>query len=252
MPCLISGIVITYNEEEKIARCVQSLQRVCDEILIIDSFSSDSTVETCRRLGARVQRRKFTNHIDQKNFALDQARHHICLSLDADECLDEEATLAILALEPKDLTTSFTFNRLNNYMGKWIRHGNWYPDQKLRLWDRRRGRWGGLNPHDHVCLKKACPTRHLPGNILHYTVDSLQTHLKQLNFFTEVAAQELHQKGRSAKKRDLLLRPKFRFLRDYILKRGFLDGWAGFMIATISAFGVFLKYAKLQSLSRKR
>ena len=250
MPCLISGIVIAYNEEKKIARCIQSLQRVCDEVLIIDSFSSDSTVEICKNLGARVQQRKFTNHIEQKNFALDQAHHHCCLSLDADECLDEEAIAAILTLEEKDFSTSFTFNRLNNYMGKWIRHGNWYPDRKLRLWDRRHGRWGGFNPHDHVCLQEARTTHHLPGNILHYTVDSLQTHLNQLNFFTEIAAQELHQQGRSTKIKDLLLRPKFRFFRDYLLKRGFLDGWAGFMIATISAFGVFLKYAKLHRLSK--
>ncbi|MDA7916912.1 glycosyltransferase family 2 protein [Akkermansiaceae bacterium] len=250
MPHLISGIVITFNEEKNITRCLKSLKRVCDELVVVDSHSTDSTVEIAKALGAKIFQHPFEGHIEQKNFALQQAKHDFCLSLDADECLDEEATASILSLKEETSVSGYSFNRLNNYLGTWIRHGSWYPDRKLRLWDRRVGKWGGRNPHDHLNLEQGNENRHLPGNILHYKIDSLGAHVKQLNFFTEIAAEELFQKGRSARLIDLVMRPVFRFFRDYLLKRGFLDGRAGFLIAVISTFGIFLKYAKLSQLEK--
>jgi len=245
IPIRISAVIITYNEEKNISRCIESVLTIADEILVVDSFSSDSTPEICHSFETKFIQHEFNSHIEQKNYALSQAKYDHCLSLDADEALDEKAIESIIKIKEKFEFDGYTINRLNNYCGSWIRHGGWYPDTKLRLWNRRKGKWGGQNPHDKVEMSKNAATGNLQGEILHYTVDSISAHIKQMNFFTDIAANELHQEGKSFNILHLIFRPLFRFFRDYLLRLGFLDGLPGFVIALISAHGVFLKYCKL-------
>ena len=150
----ISAVIITQNEERNIGRCIDSIVSVADEIVVIDSYSTDRTCDIALEKGARVVKHPFKSHIDQKNYAITQASYDVVLSLDADEYLSEELTKSILGVKESWPFEAYRMNRLSNYGGKWIRHGNWYPDQKIRLWNKRKGLWGGENPHDKVVLKK--------------------------------------------------------------------------------------------------
>jgi glycosyltransferase involved in cell wall biosynthesis len=150
----ISCVIITLNEERNLARCIGSLQGVADDVVVVDSFSSDGTERIAKEHGARFVQHKFEGHIEQKNWAITQAQHSWVLSLDADEALSEELRNSITAAKQRDDADGYTMNRLTNYCGRWIRHGGWYPDRKLRLWDRRKGRWTGVNPHDRFELER--------------------------------------------------------------------------------------------------
>lgn len=246
----ISSVIITLNEEQNIARCINSLKRVSDEIIVVDSFSTDNTVEICNELGARVLQRKFTGYRDQKQWAAEQAQNDFVLSLDADEELSEKLIESILELKKNPVGDAFTMNRLNSYCGKWIKHCGWYPDRKIRLWNRKHGSWLGVNLHEKVEVAKDCKISHLEGDILHYTYNTISQHVKQLNAFTDIGAQEAFEKGKKANLFMILFKSIWKFKRDYIFKLGFLDGYYGFIICYISAFATFLKYAKLRELNK--
>ncbi len=246
----ISALIITYNEEASIARCIRSLEKVADEIIVIDSFSTDDTAKICHDLGVTFIEHRFEGHIQQKNFAITQANHDYCLSLDADEELNDEAIQSILSLKNNFSADGYTINRRNNYCGTWVKHSGWYPDRKLRLWHKKKGTWQGVNPHDSFKMDHGSSTGHIQGELKHYTVASLSAHVQQINYFTDIAAEELQKKGKRASLCDILLRPPFKFFRDYVLKLGFLDGLAGLMIAANSSHSVFLKYSKLYYLQR--
>lgn len=248
----ISLAVITYNEEKNIRHCLESAHGIADEILVVDSFSNDKTVEICRSLGARVLERKFTNHIDQKNFALKKCSHDYVLSLDGDECLSEELRGSILQVKSNWQGDGYCFNRRNNYAGKWIRYCGWYPDRKLRLVYRPSAQWGGINPHDILQLKNKEKGKFLKGDILHYTYDSISDHVRQTNYFTDINAQHSFDKGIRSNIFKIVTRPIFKFIRDYFLKLGFLDGRYGFIICSINAMGAMLKYAKIMDLQKAR
>jgi heptosyltransferase III len=246
----ISAVVITYNEERNIGRCIDSLFHVADEIVVIDSFSKDRTKEICLEKGVRVVEHPFKSHIDQKNFAVTQAIHDVVLSLDADEYLSEELVKGILEVKENWPTEAYRMNRLSNYGGKWIRHGNWYPDQKIRLWNRRIGLWGGENPHDKIILNSGIKIKHLKGDILHraYT-DSAET-LVKIQSYSEIFAREnVSRKTSSVSK--IIFRSTFGFFKSYILKRGFMDGFEGLMVAGAVANHVFYKYAKLYEANHR-
>jgi heptosyltransferase III len=246
----ISAVVITYNEERNIGRCIDSLFHVADEIVVIDSFSKDRTKEICLEKGVRVVEHPFKSHIDQKNFAVTQAIHDVVLSLDADEYLSEELVKGILEVKENWPTEAYRMNRLSNYGGKWIRHGNWYPDQKIRLWNRRIGLWGGENPHDKIILNSGIKIKHLKGDILHraYT-DSAET-LVKIQSYSEIFAREnVSRKTSSVPK--IIFRSTFGFFKSYILKRGFMDGFEGLMVAGAVANHVFYKYAKLYEANHR-
>jgi heptosyltransferase III len=246
----ISAVVITYNEERNIGRCIDSLFHVADEIVVIDSFSKDRTKEVCLEKGVRVVEHPFKSHIDQKNFAVTQAIHDVVLSLDADEYLSEELVKGILEVKENWPTEAYRMNRLSNYGGKWIRHGNWYPDQKIRLWNRRIGLWGGENPHDKIILNSGIKIKHLKGDILHraYT-DSAET-LVKIQSYSEIFAREnVSRKTSSVPK--IIFRSTFGFFKSYILKRGFMDGFEGLMVAGAVANHVFYKYAKLYEANHR-
>lgn len=252
----LSVVIITYNEERNIGRCLQSVQTVADDIVVLDSFSTDRTEEICRSLGARFFQHAFDGHIEQKNRVIEFAKYPHVLSLDADEALDETLKESIIKAKENWKYDGYYMNRLTNYCGKWIYHCGWYPDKKLRLWDSRKGKWGGVNPHDkYELLEGNQKTAHLKGNILHYSYYTLDDHYRQVHYFTDILAKSQFEEGKRAGIFTLYLSPVVKFLRDYVLKLGILDGGAGFTISRISAYATFLKYKKirlLQSASNKR
>jgi len=144
-------------------------------------------------------------------------------------------------------------NRLTNYCGKWIRHCGWYPDTKIRLWDRSKGHWGGVNPHDHVVMDEPIRIRHLSGDLLHYSYPTIRDHISQINSFSDIAARAAFEKGRQSNLAlDICLNPTLTFFKKYFLKLGLLDGYEGFVISISTAYGKFLKYIKLRELEKKR
>jgi len=248
----LSAVVITFNEERNIGRCLRSISGIADEIVVVDSFSKDKTVEICRSLGAKVVEHTFEGHIEQKNYALTQTRSLYVLSLDADEELSKELRESILAVKNDWSHDAYAMNRMTNYCGSWIRHGGWYPDRKVRLFDKRKAAWGGANPHDKIILSEGTTEGGVNGDILHYSYYDLNDHLRQIEYFTGISAQNLFKQGRRPSLIRMLFGPVVKFVRDYILKGGFLDGSAGLTISILSAKAVFIKYAKLRQLYEPR
>lgn len=247
----LSVVIITKNEERNIGRCLNAILPFADEIVVVDSFSTDKTEEICRSKGARFLQQEFLGHIQQKNFALEQARFPHVLSLDADEVVSPELAQSIIAVKADWQADGYTMNRLNNYCGQWIRHSGWYPDRKLRLFDKRKGKWGGINPHDKVELIAGAKSRQLAGDLLHYSYTSIQEHVQRTNVYTDIMAREYWLSGRKASWVKLYLNPYFSFMKNYFFKAGFLDGHYGFVICLMTAYYTFLKYAKLQELIKK-
>ena len=246
----LSAVIITFNEERNIARCLDSLAGVADEIVVIDSFSTDMTEKICRDRGARFIQNTFAGHIEQKNFALTQAVFPHVLSLDADEALSENLRAAILALKKDWRCDGYAMNRLNNYCGQWIRHCGWYPDRKVRLFDTRKARWGGTNPHDRVELQTGATQGFLAGDLLHYSYYTPEEHLARVRQYGDIGAKALFEQGQKASLAQVFLSPLFKFLRNYILKRGFLDGQAGWRICYGAALETAQKYGRLRAMHR--
>jgi glycosyltransferase involved in cell wall biosynthesis len=239
----ISATVVARNEEAKIARTIRSLA-CADEVVVVDGESTDSTREIAAGLGARVIVHSFEGFAAQKNLASLQARHEWILSLDADEELDDEAQAAIVrwkSCEPS--AAGFRFARRAYYLGRWILHSGWYPDYKLRLFDRRRGGWRGSYVHESVFVDGKVET--LPGSILHYTCDSLEEHRSRIEFYTDLAAREMLARGARAGWAKRVLTPPWVFVHTYLLRLGILDGIQGFWIAWMAARYVRRKYAKV-------
>jgi glycosyltransferase involved in cell wall biosynthesis len=245
----ISATIITCNEEHNIREALQSLSWV-DEIVVVDSGSSDATLEICRDFTNKIFRRAWTGYVDQKNFAVDQANSDWIFSLDADERSSPELSSEIRELARRGFgRTGYRIPRVAFFMGRWIRHGDWYPDYQLRLFDRRCGRWEGGRVHESVRMKEKPDL--LRGEIQHYTYRSLSDYLRRLETYSNLAAFDCRQKGRRASPCSLLGNPTAAFVKSYIAKRGFLDGTPGFAVAVMGAVSVFFKYAKLYELQRK-
>ena len=244
----LSVVIITFNEERNIERCIKSVQSIADEIVVLDSFSTDRTKEICEQYNIRFSAHKFDGHIQQKNRALALANNEWVLSIDADEAPDSELLENIkLALEnPK--AEAYYFNRLTNYLGKWIRHSGWYPDQKLRLLKKSKGRWAGINPHDKIEMDEGIKAEYLKGELLHYSYYSIEQHIDQINKFTTIGAFEAHKKGKNSNMAIAIVKSTWKFIRDYFFKLGILDGYYGFVICSLSAWATFNKYLKLREL----
>jgi len=244
----ISACVITFNEERKIRRCLQSLAW-CDELVVVDSFSTDHTVEICREFTDRVYQREWLGYVGQRNTVRELAQHPWILFLDSDEEVSPGLREEILAEFERghNATIGYEFPRQVYYLGRWIRHGEWYPDVKLRLFRKDCGRTEGQEPHDKVVVTGR--VKRLKNAIWHYTYDDLRDHFETLNRFSTITAQQKFVQGGRFKWRDLLFRPPLRFLRGYFLRAGFLDGAHGFLIAIASAYGAYMKYAKLWELT---
>ncbi|MCI4648277.1 glycosyltransferase family 2 protein [Phaeodactylibacter sp.] len=247
-PVRISGVIITLNEARHIRGCIESMLPVVDEVVVVDSFSTDETPAICQELGVRFLQHPFEGHIEQKNYAMRQAKYDYVLSLDADERVSDAMTEAILNVKQNWATDGYAFNRLNNYCGHWLRYA-WYPDRKTRLWDRRQGQWGGTNPHDRVEVKGSVVT--LKGDLLHYPYATVDEHFEQNRKFAVIAAQSKFAKGRRVNFLvDVVLGPWFKFIKLFVLKRGFLDGYYGFIFSALASYVNFMKYLKLWELNR--
>lgn len=247
----LSVVIITFNEEKNIERCLQSVKDIADEIVVLDSFSKDSTQQICEKHSVKFFQHAFDGHIQQKNRAITYASHPHILSLDADEALDEDLKRSILSVKNNFEKDGYYINRLTNYCGHWVKHCGWYPDSKLRLWDSRKGQWTGINPHDKYELFDGDKnTGHLKGDILHYSYYTLNDHYKQVEYFTNISAKAFYEKGKKAPLYKLLVNPVAKFVDHYLLHLGFLDGKAGYLISRISAYATYLKYKKLRALYR--
>lgn len=246
----LSAVIITLNEERNIARCIDSIKHIADEIIILDCYSSDNTVEIARSKGAIVHQQKFKGYIEQKNSVLRLASYDFILSLDADEAIDEELGLAIIGEKEQFGFSAYSMNRFANYCGRFIRHGLWYPDKKIRLFDKRVAEWGGVNPHDKIQLAGDFNVKHLPGNILHYSYNTIEEHIQQNNKLSSIAAYSLYNMGRRIHWIKILINPWWAFFNGYFLRLGFLDGFYGFVIAINTSHQTFLKYIKLYQLQR--
>ena len=244
----LSVAIITLNEERDIGRCLESVQGLADEIVVVDSFSTDKTEAICLKYGARFIQHQFEGYIEQKNFALSQTSFQYVLSLDADEALSEELKVSVLQTKSNFTADGYNMNRLTNYTGTWIHHCGWYPDTKLRLFNRDKGKWGGTNPHDEFRFDGPATTEKLKGDILHYSYHSLEDHYRQIEHFTDIASRAYFDKGKKAPLLKLIFSPVVRFIRDYFFLLGFLDGKAGLRICYLSAGATFKKYRKLRKI----
>lgn len=247
----ISLVIIAFNEEEKIAQCINSAKDIVDDILVVDSYSTDQTVYIAGSLGARVIQNAFEGHIQQKNFALQNALHDYVLSLDADEALSDELKTHIAEIKSNWKSDAYKMNRLTSYCGKWIKHGTWYPDTKIRLFNKAAGSWKGSNPHDRFDLKEGKKLSFVKGDILHYTMNNISDHLKQMDYFTEIMARDLYKAGKKSSYLKLFFSPVIKFVKSYFIRMGFLDGYYGLVIALNSAHASFLKYAKLMDFNKR-
>lgn len=251
MQVKISVVIITFNEEKNIERCLKSVIDISDEIIVLDSYSKDKTEEICKKYDVNFFQHKFDGHIEQKNRAITFANNKIVLSLDADEALSDELKKAILTVKKNWEADGYYFNRLTNYSGKWIRYCGWYPDQKLRLFDSTKGKWGGINPHDKYIMNKEVVINHLNGDLLHYSFHDIAHHTDQINKFSSIKAQMMFKKGKKYSFFKMYISATFKFFKSYILKQGFRDGFYGLVISANSAHSNFLKYIKLRELYQK-
>jgi glycosyltransferase involved in cell wall biosynthesis len=241
--------VITKNEENNITDCLKSVS-FADEIIVVDSGSTDKTVEMARHFTDKVIYNPWPGHIEQKKFALDRASNNWILSIDADERVSDKLREEIIHVmrNPKPGTYGYEMPRKVFYLGRWIEHSGWYPDRRIRLFRKDAGCWGGINPHDTVILKGKC--ERLSGDLYHYTYDNLAHHLRTMNFYTDISSREYAEMGRVATLFHLIFHPAFSFVKKLFLKQGFRDGIPGFIIAVSSAYYVFLKYAKLWEIKK--
>jgi glycosyltransferase involved in cell wall biosynthesis len=202
----LSLAIITHNESQNIERCINSVKAIADDIVVIDSYSTDNTAELAKELGARVILQKFLGHIEQKNFAISKAQYPFILSLDADEAIDEKLKQEIITLKNSSkIADGYIINRHNNYCGQWINHGAWKSDLKLRLWDSRKGKWGGMNPHDKFEMDANTKITLLEGKILHWSYTSVAQHEGKVDYFSSIAAKAYHARGKKSSLFKILL-----------------------------------------------
>ncbi len=239
----ISACIISFNEEKKIEDCLKSLVDVVDEIIVIDSNSSDRTVEIAEQYTDKVITQDFLGYIEQKNFAIQHASHDWILSLDCDERLSPELQQSMLAIKENIAQAdAYKMPRKTFYVYRWLNHC-WYPDIKTRLFNKHTAHWGGTNPHDHI-ISNGDNIKQLDGDLYHYSFDSISDHLQTIDKFTEIGAEELIKKNKSFNMLSPITHGSWLFIKIYFIKRGFLDGYAGFLVATLSFMHVFIKYNK--------
>ncbi len=244
----ISLVIITLNEEENIARCIQSVPWA-DEIVVIDSNSRDRTKEIAESLGAKVYTQEFLGFRNQKQKATDLAKNDWVLSLDADEALSLGLSQEILkTFDTTPIHDGYTMPRLSFHLGRWIRHGGWYPDRQLRFFNRKKAHWGGGHVHERVSCEVVGSFQ---NNILHYVFRDLSHQVEANNRYSGLGAQDLFDRGKKYSLLKLIFKPISKFLETYVWKLGFLDGLSGYVISVGAAYSVFLKFAKLKELEAR-
>ena len=247
----ISAVIITQDEERNIERCLQSLQGVADEVVVVDSGSKDNTGDICRRYGARFIEHPWMGYDAQKNYANGLVSNQWVLSIDADEALSDTLRNHLIELKRDGLNEDvvYSMNRLNNYCGVWIHHSGWYPDEKVRLWYKNVASWDG-EVHEELRYARIVRKERLSGELLHYTYDNVQDHaLRQVHYAT-LAAEKSFRQGKRVGFGAVWFKPKWTFLRNYVFKGGFRDGQAGYLVCRMSAFYTMMKYAYLRELQK--
>ncbi|MBZ5534399.1 MAG: glycosyltransferase family 2 protein [Acidobacteriia bacterium] len=245
----ISATIITLNEEKNLRRACESLREIADEIIVVDSQSQDCTREVALEFTPHVFMHPFKSYSEQKNLAASKASHPWILSIDADECLSDGLKQSLLGLKSGPAgaeVAAYRFARRANYLGGWIQHSGWYPDYKIRLYDRNRARWVGEYVHETLVVDG--PVESLPGELLHYTVLSISDHVSRLDRYTTLAARQSASVGKRFSLMNCLLAPPLTFLKSYFLQGGLLDGWRGLSIAAFASWYVFLKQVKLREI----
>ena len=240
----ISACIISYNEENKIEACLKSLEGVVDEIIVVDSLSTDKTIEITKKYTDKIFDQKFLGHIEQKNLAITKASHDWILSLDCDEQLTDELKESILKVKNNlESADAYKVARRTFYVYRWLNHC-WYPDHKVRLFNKNTAHWAGTNPHDHIELSGNNVIT-LKGDLLHYSFDSISEHIQTLDSFTEIGANEIIRKNKKVSILSPWTHGLWTFLKLYLFKRGFMDGYAGLVVAVLSGMHAFIKYNKV-------
>ena len=240
----ISACIISYNEENKIEDCLKSLEGVADEIIVVDSLSTDRTKEISKRYTDKIYDQKFLGHVEQKNLAVEKASHDWILSLDCDERLTDELKNSILKVKNNlEDADAYRVTRRTFYVYRWLNHC-WYPDHKVRLFNRKSARWSGINPHDRVEVDGNNIIT-VKGDLLHYSFDSISEHIRTLDLFTEIGADEIIKRNKKVNILSPWTHGLWTFLKLYLLKRGFMDGYAGLVVAVLSGMHAFVKYNKV-------
>jgi glycosyltransferase involved in cell wall biosynthesis len=247
----ITVCIIACNEAEVLPRCLDSVAWADEIVIVVDGKSHDRTEEVARARAHRVEVRPYEGDIEQKSYCNELASHDWVFIVDPDEVVTDELGRAIeqAVQTATESDAAFEVNRLTYYLGRWVRHGDFFPDWKLRLFRRSRASWAGRNPHGRIEVEGRV-TR-LSGELEHYSYRDLADHVARIQRFSGVSAKAMFEEGRRAHLIDLVLRPAARFVRGYFLKAGFRDGRQGFIIAATTGFYVFLKYAKLWELQRQ-
>jgi glycosyltransferase involved in cell wall biosynthesis len=248
----ISVIIITLNEEKNITRCISSVKQFADEVIVVDGGSKDATIELAENLGATVYQNPFSFFITQIRFATQKTTHDYVFCLDADEVVDEELLKHILEIKETLHAVAYSMNRLNNYCGQFIRHGAWYPDRKIRLFNKTLCEWGGFEPHYQIVFKGNAKVAHLRGHLLHYSYRTVADHHIRNERFSTLTANDLFQKNVQTNSIKLYTHPAWAFIHSYFIKMGFLDGRLGFTISKNIAQLSYLKHFKLLQLQAKR
>jgi len=251
----ITTAIITFNEESNIKECIESVKNFSDEILVVDSKSSDKTANIAKELGAKVIVRDWPGHVKQKQFAVDSAENDWIFSIDADERVSKELESKILEIKKNfdkwERFKAFYVNRRNYYLNRWIKYGGWYPEKRIRFFHKKFARWSGTDPHDKVVPIGNCEVFDLNLDIIHYPYKDVTHHFNTINSYSTIAAEENIKKGKKVYFPMLIYKPGFKFFRDYFLKKGFLMGKVGFIHATMGAISVFMKYLKTYEKSKK-
>lgn len=250
----LSVTIITLNEEKNIKRCLDSVLPIADEIVVVDSLSTDKTEAICKGYdNLRFVQQKWLGYSEQKNYANDMATYDWVFSIDADEVLSESLQQSILDWKKSDSASNecFSMNRLTNYCGHWIKHCGWYPDTKIRIWNKKVGKWTGTI-HEVIDFSETMTTKKLRGDLLHYSYHSIEEHIRQADKFTSLTAQTAFDNGKHGGGIAILyIKAWWKFFHDYILKLGILDGYYGYVVCKISSYATMFKYAKLNELNKK-
>lgn len=249
----LSATIITFNEERNIRRCIESLLKVADEIIVLDSNSTDKTEAICSEFSiVQFHKRAWEGYSASKNHLNSLANHDYILSLDADEALDQELEASIKEVKEIDSPQLYSLNRMTNYCGKWIKHSGWYPDIKTRIFPKEGSYWDGEFVHEELVCPDDLKTIQLKGHLSHYSYYDYKDHRSRADKYSTLTAMKMHQKGKSAS----ILKPYFsglaRFVGMYFIKAGFLDGFSGFKIAQISAQSNVFKYKELRRLNNAK
>lgn len=247
---MVSAVIITKNEEKNITRCLDSLIGIADEIIVVDSYSEDKTPQICSEREVRFIQTEWKGYAETKNYGNSCASHPYILSLDADEALSKELQDEIIELKKQGFSSeAYIIKRMTNYCGKWIRHCGWYPDWKLRLWKKDQGQWIG-EIHEKIELSGPVTVKELKNDILHYSYYSINEHIHQMIRYSDVAAKDDYRRKKRYGLCKLIFGPIIKFLKSYIIQRGFRDGFYGLVICSLSGMATFLKYAKILQLQR--